>query len=475
MKKTLSMVLALLMLASFAACGKKTEPDPTRTTENTEAPAAAMEITALLASPAQAEAWQTVCEAYREQSGVTVRATTVSRESYAETLNKKLAEGDAPVIFEVNAQTDAELLKKTATDLSGTSLYSFLSDPTLAHHDGDKALAVPIDVSGFGIIANEDVTDRYFALANKKTSYSSLQEINSFSKLKALAEDLQAHKKELGIEGVFASPAFAESDSSVWQREFANAALVREGKAKGDDLSDVKSFLSKLDMEKSANELRTFYDLWIANGDADKKELQTRTAAEAQAAFAAGKTAFLIESTDSSRSLLSAEGGVLKEEKLALLPLLIGEDGEEGAGLSVRVERALAVNDKADAEHRQAAVDFLEWLFSSEAGKALAVKRLGLRVPFNTFEDGERGSDPLALRLLTALGRGVKAVPELLDRLLPDETLKSVSGRLLSYTRGERSWDELMRDMKAGWAKLTDMGEDAMQRSDLLDTSASNG
>ena len=133
----------------------------------------------------------------------------------------------------------------------------------------------------------------------------------------------------------------------------------------------------------------------------------------------------------------------------------------------MHVNRALAVNDKADAETKRAAADFLEWLFSSEEGKRLVSERLRLRAPFSSFAAEERLNEPLSRTALETLGKNDReSVPEVLDRLLPTEGLERVSDYLLSYLRGERDWDDLMRDVRARWKQMWEDGTDLIGKED---------
>ncbi len=69
---------------------------------------------------------------------------------------------------------------------------------------------IPYAVEGYGIIYNEEIMDKYFALDGAKVS--SIEEINNFEKLKEVTEDMTAKKDQLGIEGVFASTSFAPGE-----------------------------------------------------------------------------------------------------------------------------------------------------------------------------------------------------------------------------------------------------------------------
>ncbi len=465
MKKLFALCLALLLVcAVFAACNDNVRKEMTDdTTGSTEAPAKTATLTALLSTPSQAAVWEEIAQTYQKETGVKVRVTTVSGDAYPTALSKQLKGNDAPAIFEWTRTMKDDSLRDAMTDLRGTGFASFLSDASLALRSGDKVQAVPIDVSVFGVLYNEALTDRYFALKDKGTSYSSMAEVNSLEKLRLLAEDMQKHKAELDIDGVFAAPAYSGKDGSVWQTEVANVAVYREAARTDGALDDLGAFLKNTFDFKSSDGVRDLLDLTAKNADADAKTLETRTAADARTAFRKGKTVFLLDSTDASETLLS-DGSALKAQQVKLLPLYLGTDGEETQGLCVRVERALAVNDKADADKKQAAVDFLEWLFSSEAGKKFVSERLRLRAPLNSFSNEERVNDPLTRTALATLGQnGRESVPEVIDRYLPTEGLENVSGYLLSYLRGERGWDELMKDVRARWKQMWNDGTDLIE------------
>ncbi len=219
MKKLFAFCLALLLVCSvFAACDDNMRKELTEdTTGSTAAPAKTTTLTALLSAPSQAAVWEEIAQSYQRETGVKVRVTTVSGDTYPAALSKQLKGEDAPVIFEWTSTNKDEGVQDAMTDLKGTGFASFLSDTALALRDGDKVLAVPVDVSVFGILYNEALTDRYFALKDKATSYSSMAEINSFEKLRVLAEDIQKHKKELDISGAFAAPAYSGKEAQDWQ------------------------------------------------------------------------------------------------------------------------------------------------------------------------------------------------------------------------------------------------------------------
>ena len=459
MKQLLSIILAAALLLSLAACGEKrprtdaSEQD----TALTEAPSKATGFTVLSASPALSGALEEIAAAYRAQTGVELRVTSEPGETYRNALLTALNKPDnAPVLFALTGADDFDETKERAADLSGTSLASFFSDKSLSLTDGGKLKAIPVDVTAWGLLYNEDVTDRYFALTDKKTSYASMDEITDYEKFKALVTDMAAHKKQLGIEAVFADLPL-RADSTEWLKHASVPAVyvdVRDADGPvATAVRGLKDFAFSL-----GDKLRDAADLLFGNTLSGRDRLDEISEADAQAEFAAGKTAFLYTNSDSYRALQKADGNVLSKDKLRFLPLYLGADEEDARGLTVQTKRWLAVNENASDAEKQAAVDFLEWLFSSDAGKRMVKENLDFTAPFSTFKEEETPDDPLRRDALRHLAKdGVSSIPDLSDAY-PGGTLHSdVSGGLLAYTRGEKDWDDFVGEVRAAWKKAAPM------------------
>ena len=98
----------------------------------------------------------------------------------------------------------------------------------------------PYVVEGYGIIYNDAIMQKYFALDGAKAT--SMDEINNFAKLKEVVEDMQAKKDELGIEGVFASTSLTPGEDWRWQTHLANIPVYYEFKDKGITDTDTLEF-----------------------------------------------------------------------------------------------------------------------------------------------------------------------------------------------------------------------------------------
>jgi raffinose/stachyose/melibiose transport system substrate-binding protein len=205
MKKQLWMGLSVMLLAALllGACGTPAteapapvEPQPAAT----EAPAAPPsgeggEVYFLNFKPEVAEIYAAIGEAYKAETGVTLKVVTAAAGTYEQTLKSEIAKADAPVLFQINGPIGYASWKDYTADLSGTELYAHLSDKSIAVTDGAGVYGIPYVVEGYGIIYNNAIMDKYFALPGAKAT--SMAEVNNFATLKAVVEDMTAKKAEL--------------------------------------------------------------------------------------------------------------------------------------------------------------------------------------------------------------------------------------------------------------------------------------
>lgn len=82
-------------------------------------------------------------------------------------------------------------------------------------------------VEGYGIIYNNAILQKYFETEGAKVS--SAEQINSFSKLQEVVEDMTAKKEQLGIDGVFACTSLKPGEDWRWQTHLANTPFPMSG------------------------------------------------------------------------------------------------------------------------------------------------------------------------------------------------------------------------------------------------------
>lgn len=449
LKKVLALGLSVAMLASMmTGCGTKTDAPAESGAPASEAPAEADaskgSVYYLNFKPEVSEIWEELAAKYTEETGVPVKVVTAAAGTYEQTLMSEVAKTEAPTLFQINGPIGYNNWKDYCADLSGTQLYDWLLDKSLAVTDGDGVYGIPYVVEGYGIIYNNKILTDYCALDG--AVISSPEDIKNFDTLKKVAEDMQARKDELGIEGAFASTSFAPGEDWRWQTHLANLPIYYEFKDKGIGDADT------IDLTYADN-YKNVFDLYINNSCTAPTMLGSKTVNDSMAEFALGKVAFVQNGNWGWGQISGTEGNVVKEEDVKFLPIYTGVEGEESQGLCTGTENFFSINSQASAEDQAASIAFVEWLFSSEIGKDYVTNKLGFIAPFSTFGEGETPADPLAQEVLKYMGDSSLTSVSWNFTAFPSQTFKDNLGyALLDYAQGTANWDGVVSAFKDGWA-----------------------
>lgn len=396
--------------------------------------------------PEAADTWEEIAEAYTQETGVEVKVLTAANGNYEQTLKAEIAKRDAPTLFQINGPVGYETWKNYCADLSDTELYSMLIDKEMAVSDGSSVYGIPYVVEGYGIIYNDEIMQKYFSLPGKGTSFSSMDEVNTYQKMQQLVEDMTAHKAELGIEGVFASTSFSAGEDWRWQTHLANLPVYYEFQDK--KVSDSPS----LDFTYASN-YKNIFDLYINNSVTDRTQLASKTVNDSMEEFALGKCAMVQNGNWAWGQVSSIEGNVVKQENCKFLPIYTGVSGEEKQGLCIGTENYICVNSMASEADQKAAIDFMEWVYSSDTGKDYVTNKLGFISPFNTFTEAESPSDPLAQEVLAYMNNTELYSVSWNFTAFPSQKFKDDFGtNLLSYCKGEQDFSAVESYVKDAWA-----------------------
>ncbi len=454
LKSSASVFLCLVLLVStvlaFTACSKKNNNK-----ENSTNPAsnnANVTVRYLNFKPEVADIYKEIADEYEKETGVKVVVETAANNEYESTLTAKMSTKNAPTLFQINGPKGLANWKDYCADLSDSELYKHLKDKSLAVTSSNgKVYGIPYVVEGYGIIYNKEITDKYFALDNKLTDFKSMEDINSFTKLKELAEDMQKNKEALGIDGVFASTSLKSGENWRFQTHLANVPLFYEFTKNKVDLTSNDT--SKITFEYADN-FKNIFDLYLNNSTVEKGKTGTKTVSNSMAEFALEKCAMVQNGNWAWSQISKVSGNKVKEENIKFLPIYTGIEGEESQGLCIGTENYFAVNSKASKEEQQAAKDFIYWLYSSEKGKKFVTEKLGFISPFDTFDDTEVPNDPLAKEVKTWMDKqSVTTIPWYFT-VFPSQTFKDNFGSsLLKYAQGNKTFDEVKADAIADWEK----------------------
>jgi len=399
--------------------------------------------------PEVASVYEELAAAYEKETGVKVIVETAANNTYESTLTAKMATKQAPTLFQINGPVGYANWKDYCADLSKTEIYKHLSDKSLAITDKGKAYGIPYVVEGYGIIYNKAITDKYFALPSRATSFKSMDEINSFAKLKELCDDMQAHASALGIKGVFASTSLKAGEDWRWQTHLTNLPIYYEFKNNNVDLTSKATHQIKF---QYGNNFKNIFDLYTTDSVVDRKNLGVKTVDQSMAEFALEEAAMVQNGNWAWGQISGVSGNKVKAENVKYLPIYTGVAGESSQGLCIGTENFYCINKKASKADQQATADFIYWLYSSPTGKKYVTTKLGFIAPFDTFAENEKPTDPLAKEILKYMSKkGITSVSWNFT-LFPSQTFKDNFGAdLLQYCQGSKDWNTVASNVVNNW------------------------
>ncbi len=437
----LALLVTVSLLLSLVGCNANSGV--------TDADQQAVMVRYLNFKPEVASVYQEIADAYERETGQKVIVETAANNTYEQTLAAKMGTSDAPTIFQVNGPRGYANWERYCADLTDSALNQHLTDPSLALTVKGRVYGIPYVVEGYGIIYNNEIMERYFALADRQTTINSADEIRSFDALKTVVSDMQDNKDALGIQGVFAATSLKPGEDWRWQTHLANIPLYQEFQDRKIDLTgdDTKTIAFE-----HADKFKNIFDLYLNHSTVDPRTLGTKIVDESMSEFALGQCAMVQNGNWAWNQIKSLEGNVVKEEDIRYLPVYMGLDNEETQGLCIGTESFLCINAKADKAEQAAANDFLLWLFSSATGKRFVTDQLNFIAPFDTFDVNERPSDPLAKEVLRYLENEELTTIPWQFTIFPGQTFKNDFGAaLLQYAQGTKSWSDVKDLVVTRW------------------------
>ena len=447
MKKILALGLtAALSLSLLAGCGGGTGTPAETGSAGTDAPAAETgsgsggSVYYLNFKPEQDAQWQELAEIYTEETGVPVTVVTAASNTYEQTLTSEMAKDVPPTLFHINGLNGLLNWKDFCYDLTGSDILGELSSDSYALTEGDATLAVAMAVESYGLIVNKTLL--------AEAGYT-VEDIQSFDDLKAVAEDITARSGELGF-AAFSSAGMDSSSDWRFQTHLANLPIYFEYEDKG--------ITSTAAIEGPyLDNYKAIFDLYINNSTCEPAVLSSMTGDDSRNEFLAGEAVFFQNGSWEYANLVG--DGLFTDDDLAMIPIYIGAGDEANQGLCTGTENYWAVNASADPEDIQATLDFMYWCVTSETGTNAMCggegampsggTGMGFVIPFNG------GLEPTNLFMkqndeYTAAGK----TPVRWDfTTIPSQTWKNdLSSALTAYAAGTGDWDGVVSAFVDNWA-----------------------
>ena len=266
-----------------------------------------------------------------------------------------------------------------------------------------------------------------------------VEDIQSFEQLKAVAEDITARKDELGF-AAFSSAGMDGSSDWRFKTHLANLPIYFEYQEDG---------ITSTDAIKGTylDNYRAIWDLYINNSTCDPAELAAKTGDDSRAEFTNGEAVFFQNGSWEYGAVSEALG----DEAITMLPIYVGLGDEANQGLCTGTENYWCVNNEASEEDIEATLEFIHWCVSSDKGTTAMANDMGFVIPFTNAKETpngfvkqdaanlEAGKTPVAWNFAS----------------MPSEEWKNVVGTALTAYAADQTdanWDAVVAAFVDNWA-----------------------
>ena len=383
------------------------------------------------------DALEKAAKRYEElNEGVKINIQTVGGgDDYGSALKAKFQSGEEPTIFNIGGPQDTKDWMEKLEDLTATDLAKNAADNTLGAVTSDgKVYGVPLTIEGYGLIYNKDI----FKKAGIDPST-----LTTFAKLEEAVKTLDSKKSELKIDSVFVMPA---KENWVTGLHTSNVAFSNEFK------DGTEAFNAKTIEFKYASQLKKLLDIQVKYGykpdGSDKSVNGVDYATQVEKQFSLGKAAIIQQ----GNWIYSSVEGIDKDlaSNIGILPINL--DGIKEGCIPVGVPMYWAVNStKKDAE-KEAAKDFLSWLYTSDEGKKMIINDFKFIPAYKGYEsDDLQPADPLAKDVAKFSQEG-KTMPWVFMGYPTGFGEDQLGASFQKYFAGELTWDDVVKQAKDNWS-----------------------
>ncbi|WEV65708.1 MULTISPECIES: ABC transporter substrate-binding protein [unclassified Bifidobacterium] len=386
---------------------------------------------------------QVLGKKFTKETGVPFNARSATSGTYVQTLKSELAKSKPPTVFRVLGQVGLDQYKDYAAPIEDTEAYKQLEDKSVAlrSDDGKHVLAVPMVNETYGLIYRKDLLQKYFDMPG--ASIKNVKDIKDFKSLKTVADEIQANKDKLGLEGAFSSMGFDASSYFRWYVHLSNMPIAYEFEK--DHITKQPATIKGTFLPQFKN----ITDLYMNDSTVPKNTLGSKTLNDSLAEFNTGKAVFF---HNGSWAWPNIRDGKVSASNVGAIPIYIGAPGESNYGMATGSETYWMVNKKASPKAIKATKDFLKWLVTSDTGRDEWANTMGFSTPFKTFTGKYATKNPIMQAANEYKKEGKKDVPW--DFLyIPSEQWKSdLTNALLGYAQGTNGWDKVSKVFVDEWA-----------------------
>lgn len=439
LKKALAITTAVMMTtAMLAGCGNSAGGDSAKG----DTAKGNVSFTIYQSKIEANEGYKKAIAAYEElHPEVKINLEAVTGNDFTASLKAKM-QSDPPTIFSVGGFQDLKDYGDLLEDVSDLDIVSkALPGTTDMFQKDGKLLAVPLYMEGYGFVVNrtmfEDAGVDFESMKTFEGMKKGFDTLNEKIKSGEMAEKypfleavMEYPTKELWIAGDHDVNVALTHDFKTAQEAYDAAELPASGFADYKTMVDFQASYTT-NAENTPNLNSVDYTTSLEGGLAIE-----RVAAIKQGNWVAPAVA-------------TTDAEVLK--KLDMLPYSV--PGYSDGKYFVGVSGYWALNSKATDEQKQAAKDFINWLYADPAGQKIVVEDCKFVPPYNNFGD-LKASDPLSQRIMDANNAG-DTMNGWVYSGAPNTWGQQAAGvQVQKYLAGQATWEEVTAASIEQWASM---------------------
>ncbi|MFA7119117.1 MAG: ABC transporter substrate-binding protein [Sphaerochaetaceae bacterium] len=354
--KRIGSLLLMLLVACFVFANGTTE-------KKTETP----KIIIFQSKVEITDSLEKVAKDFTADTGIKVEIWETTGDDYRAQLRLKLAGDEVPTIFTVSKGAEADMFKSYLADIGSGSVQKYIADPVALKIEG-KSVGVPYSVEGFGLVVNDQMV-KTSDLASQDAFFAAIKNLSAKG----------VNPLGLSQESYFLIGHILNTPFALMEDPDAFLASYEKGGVRLADQKEFQAFAQLMELlrREAVNPMEINYDR--SCGD-----------------FATSKTAMIHQGNWCY--------GMFKDYKPQFSMSLVGLPLLGNKKIAVSVPYYWVVNSQVSPEQQQAAIKFLDWLYTSQKGMDYIVNQFGF-VPA-TSNISTDSLDPLSADVAAAAGSG---------------------------------------------------------------------
>ena len=374
---------------------------------------------------------QTLASDYEaEHQNTHIVITTIGSGGGSAGLQSKFTSGNPPAIMMLGGLSEIDRYQDTLAPMDDLEMTDTILPNLLAGGEvGDKLLALPMSIEGFGFMYNKDI----FAKAGINAD-----DIQTYADFVEAVESLDQQKDELGLQAVFGFSGGEDYIVNQFSVDFTSPEFQQ----------DIQSAYNTDQLKWTYGEqMHKYTDL--INQYNVQPILTVDYSRSVEQLFVNDKVAMVHQGNWIVPTLNGLDENFVSD-KLGILPVF-GENDDTGR-LVAGAPWYWGVNKEMPDEVVAAAKDFLDYVYLSDKGQEVILDEMQMIPPQEGY-DVDQITDPVSQDIYESMLAGENAA--MMHKAYPDGWFQlSLYPEFQRYLDGKSTWEEFLESTSQSWQEM---------------------